>query len=125
MEYTVIVGNKSYDLPKKTLEVMERLDDVLKVDTIPSLSVRQKFEKLHGFIRDTVGEEKCREMFGSDDLEEIDLSELTVTIRKIVDAYDRPVNDYDIERSKSQLNRLPLDKIISMANAAGKMAGNK
>lgn len=125
MEYTVIVNGKSYDLPKKTLAVMEKLDDVLKVDTIKGLSVRQKFEKLHGFMKDVVGEEKCREMFGSDDLEEIDLSELTVTIKKMVDAYDQPVNEYDIEKSKNQLNRLPLDKIISMAAAAEKMEKNR
>lgn len=125
MEYTVIVNGKSYDLPKKTLAVMEKLDDVLKVDTIKGLSVRQKFEKLHGFMKDVVGEEKCREMFGSDDLEEIDLSELTVTIKKMVDAYDQPVNEYDIEKSKNQLSRLPLDKIISMAAAAEKMEKNR
>lgn len=125
MEYTVIVNGKSYDLPKKTLAVMEKLDDVLKVDTIKGLSVRQKFEKLHGFMKDVVGEEKCREMFGSDDLEEIDLSELTVTIKRMVDAYDQPVNEYDIEKSKNQLNRLPLDKIISMAAAAEKMEKNR
>lgn len=125
MEYNVIVNGKSYDLPKKTLEVMEKLDDVLKVDTIKGLSVRQKFEKLHGFMKDVVGEEKCREMFGSDDLEEIDLSELTVTIKKMLDAYDQPVNEYDIEKSKNQLNRLPLEKIISMAAAAEKMERNR
>lgn len=125
MEYTVIVNGKSYDLPKKTLAVMEKLDDVLKVDAIKGLSVRQKFEKLHGFMKDVVGEEKCRGMFGSDDLEEIDLSELTVTIKKMVDAYDQPVNEYDIEKSKNQLNRLPLDKIISMAAAAEKMEKNR
>jgi len=125
MEYTVIVGGKSYALPKKTLTVMERLDEALKVDRVKGLSVRQKFEKLHGFMKDTVGEEKCREMFGSDDLEEIDLSELAVTVRKVLDAYERPVRDYDIEQGKNQLNRLPLEKIISMASAAEKMAGNR
>lgn len=32
MVYTVIVNNRSYELPKKTVTVMEDLDQALKVD---------------------------------------------------------------------------------------------
>lgn len=125
MEHTIIVGGKSYILPKKTLAVMESLDAVLKVDTIAGLSVRQKFEKLHDFMKNTVGQENCKEMFGSDDLDEIDLTELSISIKKVVDAYERPVNEYDFEKARDQMKQLPLDKIISLANAAGKMPNIK
>ena len=122
MEYTIIVDGRSYDLPKKTLSVMEKMDEVLKVDLVKGYTVRQKFEKLHGFIKGLVGDENAKEMFGSDDIAEIDTSELTLTVKKIVDAYDKPITDYDAEKSRNKLNELPVEKIISIAKAAEKMA---
>ena len=38
MDYTVIINNRSYDLPKKTVSVMNKLDDVLKVDNLNTVS---------------------------------------------------------------------------------------
>lgn len=122
MEYTIIINGQSYDLPKKTVAVMEKMDEVLKVDSVKGYTVRQKFEKLHGFIKGLVGDENAEEMFGSDDIAEIDTSELTLTVKKIVDAYDKPIVDYDAEKSRNKLNELPVEKIISIAKAAEKMA---
>lgn len=122
MEYTIIVNGRSYDLPKKTVAVMEKLDEVLKVDFVKGYNIRKKYEKLHTFMKDLVGEEETTEMFGSPNMEEIDLSDLTLAVKKVVDAYDKPINDYDAEKSRAKLDELPLDKIISMTKAAERMA---
>lgn len=121
MEYTIIVNDQSYELPKKTIAVMEKLDDVLKVDST-NLKVKQKFDKLHKFIKDLFGENAAKEMLGSDDLNEIDLSELTLTVKKVVDAYDKPVTDYDADKTARTLDLLPIEKIISMTKAMDKMS---
>lgn len=118
MEYTIIVNNQSYDLPKKTLDVVTRLDEVLKVDANNNLNVRQKFEKLHGFIKGLVGEEQAKEMFGSDNLTEIDLTELTLAVKKVIEAYEKPVADYDMEQRMQKIYELPLDKISTISKAA-------
>ena len=55
MEYTIIVDGRSYDLPKKTLVITEKLDDVLRVDSVKGLTVKQKFEKLDACVKDLVG----------------------------------------------------------------------
>lgn len=122
MEYTIIVDSRSYDLPKKTVTVMEKLDDVLKVDSVKGLSLRQKFEKLHNFVKDVVGEENAKEIFGSDNIGEIDLSEVTLAVKKIADAYDKPIKDYDSEKMQKAFDGIPMEKIISMTKAADKMA---
>lgn len=122
MEYTIIVNGRSYDLPKKTMAVVEKMDEVLRIDSVRGLSVKQKFEKLHGFVKNLVGEEQAAEMFGSSDLSEIDLSELTLAVKKVVDAYDKPVSDYDAEKSVQKLNKLPIEQIVSMTKAAQTMA---
>lgn len=121
MEYTIIVDGRSYDLPPKTLSVVEKMDDVLKVDA-SKLNVRQKFEKLHGFIKDLVGAEAAKDMFGSDNISEIDLSEVTIAVKKVIDAYDKPITDYDAEKAARSFDRIPIDKIVSMTKAAEKMA---
>lgn len=121
MEYTIIVNEQSYELPKKTIAVMEKLDEVLKVDST-NLKVRQKFDKLHGFIKGLIGEEAAKEMLGSDNLSEIDLSELTLAVKKVVDAYDKPITDYDTDKTARTFDSLPIEKIISMTKAADKLS---
>lgn len=121
MEYTIIINDRSYDLPKKTIAVMEKLDEVLKIDST-NLKVRQKFDKLHGFIRELVGEEAAKEMFGSDNITEIDLSDVTLAVKKVVDAYDKPIMDYDAEKTVRAFNSLPIEKIVSMTKAAERMS---
>lgn len=118
MEYTIIVNGRSYDLPKKTVAVMEKMDDVLKVDTVKGLSVRQKFEKLHNFVKDVVGEEQATDMFGGANLAEIDLSEVTLAVKKIVDAYEKPIVDYDAEKRQMAFDKLPIEKLVSLTKAA-------
>lgn len=122
MEYTIIVDGRSYDLPKKTVAVMEKMDKVLKVDSLKGYSVRQKFEELHRFVKDLVGDDNAKDMFGSDDIAEIDLSEVTLAVKKIIDAYDKPIIDYDSEKSRMKLEGLPIEKIISVAKAAEKIS---
>lgn len=122
MVYTIIVNEQSYDLPKKTITVMSELDEVLRVDSNTRLSVKQKYEKLHGFMKHLVGDEAAKEMFGSENLNEIDLSELTLAVKKVVDAYDKPIEEYDADKNTSKLDNLPIDKIIALAKAADRMA---
>lgn len=122
MQYTIIVNEYSYELPKKTIAVMEKVDNVLKTDSVAGLSVKQKFERLHNFVKSLVGEETAEKMLGSSSLTEIDLSDLTLIVKKVVDAYEKPITDYDIQKSSSAIDSLPMDKIISMTKAAERMA---
>lgn len=121
MEYTVIINGKSYDLPKKTIEVVEKIDAVLKVDSIKGMDLRNKFQKLHDFTSDLLGKENAVEVLGGDTIDSVDLSEVTLATRKIIDAYDKPIADYEADKTKSKLNALPIEKIISLANSAQRM----
>lgn len=118
MVHTVILNGRSYDLPKKNINVASKLDEVLRVDVIKGLSLRQKFEKLHVFSKDVLGEENAKEILGTDNLDEVDLSELTIIVRKIVDAYEKPISDYQAERNREQLSRLPLQQLESITKVA-------
>lgn len=121
MEYTVFINNRNYELPKKTLDVVSRLDEVLKIDSVNGLSVRQKYEKLYEFMIFLVGREKVMEMFGSEDLDEVDLSELTIAVQKVADTYDKYVMEYGLEKSMKTLDKIPFQKLTTLTNTVQSM----
>lgn len=121
MEYTIIINGRSYDLPKKTVSVMEKMDGILKIDSC-RMKARQKFEKMHEFVKDMIGEENAKEAFGTDNLEEMDMSELAITVLKMNDAYNQPLTDYKIEKMRVTMNSMQTDKIAALANSASAIA---
>lgn len=121
MEYTVIINGRSYDLPKKTVSVMEKMDGILKIDSC-RMKARQKFEKMHEFVKNMIGEENAKEAFGTDNLEEMDMSELAITVLKMNDAYNQPLTDYKIEKMRATMNSMQTDKIAALANSASAIA---
>lgn len=117
MIYTVIIGDRSYDLPKKTLAITEKLDATAKVDEVKGISTREKYKRILDCISALLGAEAVREALGSDDIAEVDLSEVVITFRKIVDAYNKPVQDYQMMASMGALDGFPVEKLTGMANA--------
>ena len=125
MNYTVIVNGQSYDLPKKTVKVVEEMDKVAQIDNVKGLGIRDKFKALFDFIGGLVGKEAAKEILGSDKLDEVDLSEVTLTFAKIKDAYDKPLEEYNSEKSFQKLNSLPIEKIVQLADVAKSMPQQK
>ena len=125
MQYTVIVNGQSYDLPKKTMKVVEEMDKVAQIDNVKGIGIRDKFKALFDFIGGLVGKEAAKEILGSVKLDEVDLSEVTLTFAKIKDAYDKPLEDYNTDKSFQKLNSIPTDKIVQLANVANQMSQQK
>ena len=117
MIYTVIINDRSYDLPKKTLAITEALEQTAKVDEL-NISTREKYRKVLDCIISLLGKEAVAEALGSTELNEVDLSEVTIAFRKIVDAYNIPVQDYGNASGRGALEGLPIDQMTNLANAA-------
>ena len=119
MVYTIISDDmQSYDLPNKTLKVVEKIEELMKADTNKNLSIREKYKKLHSFVVDMLGKENAKEILGADKLEEMDLSVLTITCRKIVDAYDKPIEEYNNGKMQRAFEDIPLDKVTELMKVA-------
>lgn len=125
MQYTVIINGQSYDLPKKTVKVVEEMDKVATIDSVKGIGIRDKFKKLYDFIVSLVGKENATEILGSDKLDEVDLSEVTLTFKKIMDAYDKPLTDYQADKAREKFSNLPIDQIANLAGAVDTMAAMK
>ena len=122
MIYTIISDDmQSYDLPGKTLKIVEKIEDVLKNDARKDLSIREKYKRLHAFVVDILGKEVAKEFFGTDKLDEMDLSVLSITAKKIMDAYDRPVDEYNRNRVQQTIDEIPLDKVTELIKATDSM----
>lgn len=117
MIYTVIINDRSYDLPKKTLAITEALEQTAKVDEL-NIPTREKYRKVLDCVLAILGKEATEEALGYTDLNEVDLSEVTITFRKIVDAYNRPVQDYVNASGRGALEGMPLQEMTALANAA-------
>ena len=114
MIYTVIASNgQSYDLPPKTIDVMEKLDKILKVDSEKS-SIRQKYQKVLDFVKFILGDDNTAEILGGKAVDEIDVGELEVLVLKIQDAYNDAVNDYKSEKLRSTFDSIPADKLSAL-----------
>ena len=66
--------------------------------------------------------QNAKEAFESDNLEEIDMSELTLAILKINDAYNQPLTDYKVEKMRVAMSSMQTDKIAALANSASTIA---
>ena len=117
MIYTVIIDDRSYDLPKKTLAVTEILDKAAGVDKL-KISTRDKYKRVLDCIVAILGPENTAEALGSTDLNELDLTDVTLAFRKIVDAYNRPVQDYVNASGLGALSSFPIEELTKLANAA-------
>jgi hypothetical protein len=109
--YSLIVDRKSYNLPPKNIRMVEEMERVSRIDSVHGLSTRGKFEEILGFIVDTLGEDNAKAVLGSVSVDEVDLSVVTVTFRMIVDAYNKPITDYNTKRNNELFASLPSDKI--------------
>ena len=119
MIYTIISDDmQSYDLPGKTLKVVEKIEELMKADTNKNLSIREKYKKLHAFVIDILGKDNSKAILGSDKLDDMDLSVLTITCKKIIDAYEKPIEEYSNGKMQQVLEDIPLDKVTELIKVA-------
>jgi hypothetical protein len=125
MKYTAIIDNYSYDLPAKTMAVAEKLDEALKVDVRNDLNIRAKYQLLYDTVNDLLGAENAEKALGGTSLDTVDLSNVTLAFRTVVDAYDKPVADYAAKKARERLAASQMDQVIKIANAAQMVQGMK
>jgi hypothetical protein len=119
--YSLVVDRKSYILPAKNLHLVEDMERVSRIDSVRGMSLREKYEEILKFIISVIGESNAKEVLGSTVVDEVDLSAVAVTFRMIVDAYNKPLSDYNARKSNEAFSNIPsdkIDKIIKMAEAA-------
>lgn len=132
MQYTLIMNNVSYDLPKFTQAVKAKIEKLNVMGGDPKISDSVRFKALHEFIQECIGKDNAYEIFESDVLDEIDVNLIAVCFIEICRAYDKPVqeaqrksraSDEDVKLAleilKNSGNIQQLEKFANKANRSG------
>lgn len=115
MIYTVIASNgQSYDLPPKSINVMEKLDKILKIDSEKGLSIRQKYQKVYEFVVELLGKEVSAEILNGKTLNDVDMGELELLVLKIQDSYNDAISEYRAEKLRDSFEAIPADKLSAL-----------
>ncbi len=126
MVYTIISDDmQSYDLPARTIKLVEKFEALEKFDRLPDVGIREKFKRLHSFIVELLGKDVAKEFLQSDKFDEIDTNLLQLTYKKIVDAYEQPIKEYSTAKVQHSLDEIPLEKMTELIKATEDMKGKR
>lgn len=120
--YILNWNNKRYTLPIPTKKI---INERLQITNNTVLQNKQQYdynilvEELYEYIVNLVNVEQLKEMIPHSDIEDIDIRMLEILFLEIAKTYDKPIQDYQNNQTKSKMNEvfshLPTDKINSLS----------
>lgn len=117
MQYSVIINNNSYELPKFTKAIKDEINKVNERNVSERVNDTDKYKGMYNFIRKCIGGEAAKEVFETENLDEMDLNEITICYLEICKAYDKPV--VDANRSKHEISDSDKELVIELIKNAG------
>lgn len=108
-----IYNGKNYELPKKTMNVVEKEDYMHTASKTLQEAYRKQFE----FLQAVLNEDSIKEIFGTDDIMNIDLTEVTYVCNLINDAYLEKINKHNLEKAERISSNKSVEKLINVGNS--------
>ena len=118
MDYELELRGRTYELPKFTRSVKNKMEKI-NSDNASNLSDVKKFKNMYVFIKESVGEEAAKEIFGTDNFDDMDLNDITVCYIEIANAYDKPVNE--AKKANIDLNDDDRELVMALLKNAGSL----
>lgn len=112
-----MLNKKSFDLPKKTIGIMQKIEDLLEIEKQYEDKEIKVIECVHAeydFLIAILGEKKTAEYLGSNDINEIDINEVSVAIVHILNAYKDKVENVRMEYAQKQLNNPAVKQALNI-----------
>lgn len=119
MEYTLEYAGRSYDLPKFTTAVSNDISRINAQNVNSSMKDTEKYKNMYGFIRKMIGSENAMEIFGTENLDEMDLNDITICYLGICAGYEKPVNEFN--RGNVQMNEEDKQFVLDILKNAGNL----
>ena len=119
MEYTIIEDGKSYDLPKHSVKISNEMESIEKFKA-NAKSVKDQLKKMYDFCYEMLGDENAGELLG--DFEDSDPNMINIVYLDIVEAYRKPIEDYEREKQSEKLNSYDIKKYLEMFKAVSEAA---
>ena len=117
MNYTIEINNNVLELPKYTISVMEKIEQVEK-NTNSSASTKSKLQGLYNFLCDLIGKDDVENAVGK--FEEADPNDINIAYLSVVREYNKPLNDFEMKQGLEQINELNNSDISKLGDTVSK-----
>lgn len=117
MEYVVDFRGHTIELPKYTLAITEKFDKLDK-DNAKLLSAKDRLKNIYKLLEDLIGKDALKEVVGLFD--ECDPNEVNILYFEVVKCYNSPVEEYQANGIKEQMDSAGVSDIISLLDAISK-----
>lgn len=85
---------QTYELPKKTMALNDKIEAINNAK-----STNEAYRKMLDFVVSGLGKEKVIELLGTDNIMDVDLTQLNILANAIVIGYDQLIYDQQIEHA--------------------------
>ena len=117
MDYTLIFNHRAYQLPKYTNAVRKKMVEIDKNNSDPRIDDESKYKAMYGFIKNMIGAESAMEIFETENIDEMDLNNITIAYLGIAMGYEKPVNE--AKRSATAPNSDDLNMAMKVIENSG------
>lgn len=122
--YYLSFNNYKIGLPKCSLKVQEQIENLVSLDKEVRKG-RAKYrvfaEDMYSFVCELLGEDKIKEIFSNESIEDIDVKELEILIINIITAYNQKLDDITYKKEFEPVNKIIKDpkvnKLIDLATS--------
>lgn len=116
MNYSIEFDGANYELLPYSFVVSDKLE---KVDTFneSNATVREKCKKMYDLEAELIGKDTFESDFGK--FEDVDPNVLNILWLKIIDAYEKPLTDFQTERRSQTLDDVEADKVLKVLETLG------
>jgi hypothetical protein len=120
MNYSIEINGTLIELPKYTISVMEKIEQLEKSSN-SSASAKSKLQTMYNFLCDLVGKDKIEEVIGK--FNDADPNNINITYLSIVREYNKPLNDYEMSEGLEQIKELNNSDIAKLGETISKLEG--
>ena len=105
MNYSIEFDGANYDLVPYSFVISDTLENVDAFNE-GTATVREKCKKMYELESEIIGKDTFEADFGK--FEDVDPNVLNILWLKIIDAYEKPLNDFQTERRSQTLDDVEL-----------------
>lgn len=118
MQYTVIINNESYDLPKFNLSIKKEMDIINSKISNTNIPIEDRIKVMWNFLISKLGEDNTYNICEGTSVDTADLCSINIAYLAISNAYDKPIIDYNKQSQNDLLDSDVINKINQIAKSA-------
>lgn len=117
MEYKVELNGNSYDLPKYSVDIAEKLEKVDQGNR-SGVDFKTKCKNMYNVCVDLLGADCVFKIMGT--LKDCDPNDLNIAYLKICSVYNQPLNEYSTDDLQDLVNNPQFTKLLELGKLAEK-----